>query len=110
LFKGANAVRNSALSIQLDNNFAQNNAFTGYNTETNTPAYHLINMGYSTNIMRKQKVLFQVSLIAQNLTDVAYQNHLNRLKYTAENMATGRMGVFNMGRNFSIKVNVPLVF
>jgi iron complex outermembrane receptor protein len=67
-------------------------------------------MGYSTNILRKQKVLFQVSLIAQNLTDVAYQNHLNRLKYTAVNMATGRMGVFNMGRNFSIKVNVPLVF
>ena len=110
LFKGANAIRNSALSIQLDNMFAQNNAFTGYNTETNTPAYHLINMGYSTNIMRKQKVLFQVSLIAQNLTDVAYQNHLSRLKYTAENMSTGRMGVFNMGRNFSIKVNVPLVF
>ncbi len=110
LFKGANAVRNSALSIQLDNMFAQKNAFIGYNTETNTPAYHLVNMGYSTNIMRKQKVLFQVSLIAQNITDVAYQNHLSRLKYTAENMATGRMGVFNMGRNFSIKVNVPLVF
>ncbi len=110
LFKGANAIRNSALSIQLDNMFAQNNAFTGYNTENNTPAYHLVNMGYSTNIMRKQKVLFQVSLIAQNLTDVAYQNHLSRLKYTSENMSTGRMGVFNMGRNFSIKVNVPLVF
>ncbi len=110
LFKGATTVRNSALSIQLDNMFAQNNAFTGYNTETNTPAYHLINMGYSTNIMRKQKVLFQVSLIAQNLMDVAYQNHLNRLKYTAENVSTGRMGVFNMGRNFSIKLNVPLVF
>ncbi len=110
LFKGANAVRNSALSIQLDNMFAQKNAFIGYNTETNTPAYHLVNMGYSTNIMRKQKVLYQVSLIAQNITDVAYQNHLSRLKYTAENMATGRMGVFNMGRNFSIKVNVPLVF
>jgi iron complex outermembrane receptor protein len=110
LFKGANQIKNSSLSIQVDNNFAQNHAFTGYNTETNTPAYHLINMGYSTNIMRKQKVLFQVSLIAQNITDVAYQNHLSRLKYTAENMATGRMGVFNMGRNFSIKVNVPLVF
>ncbi len=110
LFKEANAVINSALSIQLDNMFAQNNAFTGYNTETNTPAYHLINMGYNTHIMRKKKVLFQVSLIAQNITDLAYQNHLSRLKYTAENMATGRMGVFNMGRNFSIKVNVPLVF
>jgi iron complex outermembrane receptor protein len=67
-------------------------------------------MGYSTNIMRKQKVLFQLSLVAQNITDVAYQNHLSRLKYSAENVASGRMGVFNMGRNFSLKVNVPLVF
>jgi iron complex outermembrane receptor protein len=67
-------------------------------------------MGYSTNIMRKQKVFFQVSLIAQNITDVAYQNHLSRLKYSAENVASGRMGVFNMGRNFSLKLNVPLVF
>jgi len=49
-------------------------------------------------------------LIAQNLTDVAYQNHLSRLKYTDENMATGRMGVFNMGRNFSLKLNLPLQF
>jgi len=110
LFKKSNQIRNSSFSIQVDNTFAQNHAFTGYNTETNTPAYHLINLGYNTNIMRKQKVLFQVSLIAQNLMDVAYQNHLSRLKYTAENMATGRMGVFNMGRNFSIKVNVPLSF
>ena len=110
LFKKDNQIRNSSLSIQVDNMFAQNHAFTGYNTETNTPAYHLVNLGYSSNIMRKQKVLFQLSLIAQNLTDVAYQNHLSRLKYTAENLSTGRMGVFNMGRNFSIKVNVPLVF
>lgn len=110
LFKKATQIKNSALSIQLDNMFAQNNAFTGYNTETSTPAYQLLNMSYSANIIRNQKVLFQVSFIAQNITDVAYQNHLSRLKYTAENMATGRMGVFNMGRNFSIKVNVPLVF
>jgi iron complex outermembrane receptor protein len=26
------------------------------------------------------------------------------------NEATGRMGVFNMGRNFSLKINVPLQF
>ena len=45
---------------------------------------------------------------AMNITDVAYQNHLSRLKYTEENVATGRAGVFNMGRNFSIKLNVPL--
>jgi iron complex outermembrane receptor protein len=37
---------------------------------------------------------------------VAYQNHLSRLKYAAINEATGRVGVFNMGRNFSFKVNI----
>jgi iron complex outermembrane receptor protein len=39
---------------------------------------------------------------------VAYQNHLSRLKYNEENLSTQRQGVFNMGRNFSIKLNVPL--
>jgi len=44
------------------------------------------------------------------MADVAYQNHLSRLKYTEAHLASGRNGVFNMGRNFSIKVNVPLSF
>jgi iron complex outermembrane receptor protein len=38
---------------------------------------------------------------------VAYQNHLSRLKYTADNLVTGRPGVFGVGRNFSVKLNVP---
>jgi iron complex outermembrane receptor protein len=56
------------------------------------------------------KPLFSLYLAGSNLTDVAYQNHLSRLKYTAENMATGRTGVYNMGRNFSVKLNIPLSF
>ena len=67
-------------------------------------------MGLGTQYTKKGKQLFSISLTAQNLTDVAYQNHLSRLKYTSENRATGRMGVFNMGRNFSLKLNVPLKF
>ena len=43
-----------------------------------------------------------------NLTDVAYQNHLSRLKYTDENPVTGRVGVFNMGRNFTARLIVTL--
>jgi iron complex outermembrane receptor protein len=46
--------------------------------------------------------------MALNLGDVAYQSHLSRLKYTDVNLATGRTGVFAMGRNFSVKVNIPL--
>jgi iron complex outermembrane receptor protein len=56
--------------------------------------------------MKKEKVL-SISFTGSNLADAAYQNHLSRLKYTPENMATRRQGVFNMGRNFSIKVYVP---
>ena len=110
MFKKSKAIRNSFINFQLDNVFAQNNPFEGYNTETQTPNYHLINIGFSTQVQRKNKTLFNVSLVGQNMADVAYQNHLNRLKYGPTNEATGRMGVFNMGRNFSLKINVPLQF
>ena len=108
LFKKSNAIRNSFINVQLDNVFAQEYPFVGYNTETRTPAYTLLNVGYSTQIQHRNKTLFSVSLVGQNITDVAYQHHLNRLKYGPVNEATGRMGVFNMGRNFSFKVNIPI--
>ena len=110
MFKKSKAIRNSFINFQLDNVFAQNNPFVGYNTETVTSAYTLLNIGFSTQVQRKNKTLFNVSLVGQNIADVAYQNHLNRLKYGPTNEATGRMGVFNMGRNFSLKINVPLQF
>jgi iron complex outermembrane receptor protein len=102
--------KNNYISVQLDNVSTQNNPFTGYNTETATPGYTLINVGMGTHIKHNGKQICSLSLVAQNLTDIAYQNHLSRLKYTDENLATGRMGVYNMGRNFSLKLNVPLVF
>jgi iron complex outermembrane receptor protein len=110
MFKKSKAIRNSFINFQLDNVFAQNNPFVGYNTETVTSAYTLLNIGFSTQVQHKNKTLFSVSLVGQNIADVAYQNHLNRLKYGPTNEATGRMGVFNMGRNFSLKINVPLQF
>jgi iron complex outermembrane recepter protein len=104
LFKKSKLIKNSFINLQLDNVFAQNNPFTGYNTETQTPSYTLLNLGYSTQIQHRNKTLFSVSLVGQNITDVAYQHHLNRLKYGPMNdEATGRMGVFNMGRNFSFQ-------
>ena len=102
--------KNTYLSLQFDNVAAQNNPFTGYHTETKTPGYSLINVGLGTQVLNNGKPLFSISFFAQNLTDVAYQNSLSRLKYTDENVVTGRMGVFNMGRNFSLKINVPLQF
>ena len=59
---------------------------------------------------KKGKTLFVINFAANNIGDAAYQSHLSRLKYAAQNVVTGRNGVFNMGRNFSVKLNVPLVF
>ncbi len=106
-----NNIRNVYLKLEMDNTFSQGNVFTAYNTETGTPGYTLLNAGTGAEFITKNgTTLFSLNFIATNLGDVAYQNHLSRLKYAAENMATRRMGVFNMGRNFIIKLNVPLSF
>ena len=95
----------------MDNTFKQTNAFTAFDTETPTPGYTLFNAGIGTDVVgKKGKTLFVINFSANNIGDVAYQSHLSRLKYAQQNLATGRNGVFNMGRNFSVKLNVPLVF
>jgi iron complex outermembrane receptor protein len=49
-----------------------------------------------------------IFLTGDNLFDRAYQNHLSRLKYADINERTGRRGVFNMGRNVTLKVVIPV--
>ncbi len=102
-------LKNFYAKLELDNTFNQNNAFTAFGTETNTPGYSLLNAGIGSEIVNaKGKTIFSINFGALNITDKAYQNHLSRLKYGPENPATGRIGIYNPGRNFSIKVAVPL--
>ena len=109
--KFKNAIRNFYVKLELDNTFAQNNIFSAYNTETATRGYTLLNAGLGADFVSKNgNTIFSINLVGSNLGDISYQNHLSRLKYASENLATGRMGVFNMGRNFSIKLNFPLSF
>jgi iron complex outermembrane receptor protein len=109
-FKKGKTLRDLFISIETDYRFKQNNPFTGYNTETSTGDYLLLNATIGANIMAKGKKIASVYIIGTNLADIAYQDHLSRLKYTAVNEATGRQGVFNTGRNIGIKLNVPLEF
>jgi iron complex outermembrane receptor protein len=104
------SLRNVYFGIESDYTFKQSHPFTGYNTETPTGDYWLVDVNAGTDIVSNNKTLFSIHLSAMNIGDVAYQSHLNRLKYLAVNNVTGRQGVFNMGRNFGIKINVPLDF
>ena len=104
-------LRNLYFLVETAGVFAQNNPFTGYNTETATPGYVLLNTGVGTDfVSKKGATLASLHLALNNLTDVAYQEHLSRLKYTDVNNVTGRQGVYNMGRNFSVKLSVPINF
>lgn len=111
-FKKAGGVfRNLYAKFEADKTFKQDNFFSGYGTETATGGYLLLNAGIGSEIVNtKKKILFSLHIGVVNIGDVAWQNHLSRLKYTAQNMVTGRTGVFNSGRNFSVKLNVPLEF
>ena len=102
--------KNVYLETGIDHTFEQNNFFAANGTETRTPAYTLVNVGIGGDVVMNNKTLFSVYLSANNITDVAYQNHLSRLKYAEENYVTGRRGVFNMGRNVSFKVIVLFDF
>lgn len=101
---------NSYVKISLDNYFNQNHFYEAFGTETATPGYTLLNAGIGTDITSKKRTVFTVYVSGNNLTNITYQNHLSRLKYLEENITTGRKGVYNMGRNFSLKLIVPLDF
>jgi iron complex outermembrane recepter protein len=101
------------LKIGMEYYAKQNRIYSLDNTETITPGYILFSAGAGADIMnRKGKVLLTINVSGNNITDVAYQSHLSRLKYFEQypNNPTGRRGIYDMGRNISFKFTVPLSF
>lgn len=99
------------LKIGMEYYARQNRVFSAYKTETITPGYTLFNAGAGADILnRKGKVVLSVNILANNITNVAYQSHLSRLKYFEQypTNPTGHSGIYNMGRNISFKLTVPL--
>ncbi|MBQ4388704.1 MAG: TonB-dependent receptor [Bacteroidales bacterium] len=96
---GGQTFNNAFLSLNLDWNMAQNRFYSIDGTETATPAYVLLGASAGTDVVIKGKTRFSIYLIGSNLTDKAYMPHLSRLK---------EAGVYNMGRNISVKVSIPI--
>jgi iron complex outermembrane receptor protein len=88
----------------------QNRAYLADNTETPTPGYTLINAGVGAGFTnKKEKLLFNIYIFAENIFDVVYQDHLSRLKYFEPYPTSPSYyhGIYNMGRNFSVKLDFP---
>ncbi len=106
--KVSKTFQNLYISMEMDNMAAQNNFFSGYATETATKGYTLFHASGGVEWVRDKRKIAIIHLAMTNITDVAYQSHLSRLKYLDENPVTGRKGVFNMGRNFVARIILPL--
>jgi iron complex outermembrane receptor protein len=100
---------NLFVKLQYEQYWKQDRVLLENRTETVTPGYYLWNagLGFDLNNLRK-KSLFTFYLTVINIFDHSYQNNLSRLKYASENPLTGRVGVFNMGRNISFKLLIPM--
>ena len=94
----------------LDASARQNRFLALDNSETATAGYALVGVGAGTTLAsRAGRAVAQLVVQVDNVFDTAYQAHLNRLKYFEYYAAspTGRMGIYNPGRNVAVKVVVP---
>ncbi len=101
---------NSYFRIDVEHYFEQNKIYYKFGNETVTPAYTLLNIGIGTDVVSNGRKLFSIYLYGSNILDEAYQSNMSRLKYTDPNNVTGRIGVYEMGRNISFKLMVPVDF
>ena len=105
---GHTTFNNAYVALGLECNLAQNHYYKVDDTETRTPSYTLLSLSAGTDLNIHKKKVAELYITADNLLDCAYQNHLSRLKYCDINNATGRQGVFNMGRNIVFKAIIPI--
>ncbi len=79
------------------------------NTETSTASFFLLNVGISTEIKYNKSQILQLQFQVNNVFDKSFQSNLNRLKYFEyfNQSANNRSGMYNMGRNFCLKMVLP---
>ena len=101
---GHKTLNNAYVALGVECNLAQNHYYKVDDTETRTPGYTLLSLSAGTDLNIHKKKVAEIYMTVDNLLNTAYQNHLSRLKYCDMNNATGRQGVYNMGRNIVFKV------
>ena len=101
-------LNNLYIAAGLECYLKQSHIYSADDTETTTPGYALLSLSAGTDINVNGKKIAEFYITADNLLNKAYQSHLNRLKYADVNSITGRRGVFNMGRNVTFKVVIPI--
>ena len=90
-----------------------NTALTPFEYQASTSAtkgYMLLSAGAGADFLSKGRKVCSIYLNCTNLLNTGYMDYMSRFKYYPVNYTTDRVGVFNMGRNISIKMLIPLEF
>ena len=101
------------VKVQLEYSAAQNKVMLAYNTEKATGGYTIFNAGVGGRLAdKKGKTIVNIYLMGNNLFNTAYYDHLSRLKYFyfSPTDTNPTHGIYNMGRNISLKLDFPLDF
>jgi iron complex outermembrane receptor protein len=99
----SNRLKSSTLNVDYTFHSAQNRFLLEGDTESATPAYGIVGVSATTTLLL-QPLRLRLIVVGENLLDIAYQDHLSRLKYAGGNPLTGTTGVYNMGRSVLVKL------
>ena len=109
------------ISVAQQNNvYLGEAAATGLNTATTpfeyaasqaaTKGYTLLNAGIGGDLQSHGRTFCKIYITGNNLLNTLYMDYMSRFKYYPVNYTTDRVGVFNMGRNISLKLIIPFDF
>lgn len=115
-------IKNSFIKIGVSGYAQQNKVYQEYaiynglsNTDPEaqaskaaTKGYALLNLAWGGDLQSKGRTFAKLYFVVNNLLNTTYMDYMSRFKYYPVNQVTNRVGVFNMGRNISIKLVIPL--
>ena len=113
--RSQSVLRGTYVEVGQAKYWAQNDIYSALYTEVPSAAYTLFNAGLGTNFVnpRTGRVVCSLYVKCTNLTNIAYADHLNLAQYfLAHNgnivtVTQQNQGVYNMGRDVSVKVVFP---
>src|ERR1700739_991592 len=104
----SNVYREAAIYTALSSSTTPFEYAASQNAEA---GYTLFNAGFGGHILKHNgKEASELFVVCNNMFNTGYMDYMSRFKYYPVNPATDRVGVFNMGRNISIKLIVPINF
>ncbi|MBS1533007.1 MAG: TonB-dependent receptor [Bacteroidetes bacterium] len=108
--KGFGSLRNVYVFVGFDHYDAQNRYFAAYGTETYTSGYNLVSGGFGGDITDDNgNAVVKIFIEGTNLGNKNYESNMSRLKYFDNTTVPPGVqpGIFNMGRNISLKLVIP---